>query len=66
MKKFRFYAHFKGGDKATDWIYCDSENLTAGGFLTQYVGLNSLLDDKGGSHYINWDNVNYAKCEDVK
>ena len=65
MKKFRFYVHFKGGDKATDWIHCDSERDTPQEFLSirgDYVG---VIDEKGNAHYINWDNVSYAKAEEV-
>ena len=65
MKKFRFYVHFKGGDKATDWIYCDSEQDTTSNFLGCMTCSDYIIDDKGNTHFIKWANVNYAKAEEV-
>ena len=66
MKKFRFFVHFKGCRKATDWIYCDSEMETTTSFLSKRGEHNGVVDEEGNTHYINWDNVNYSKCEEVK
>jgi hypothetical protein len=66
MKKYRFYVHFKGGDKATDWIYCDSEVEKTVQFLAQAACHNKVIDDNGSTHFIDWPGVQYAKCEEVK
>jgi len=39
---------------------------TTTSFLSKRGEHNGVVDEKGNTHYINWDNVNYSKCEEVK
>jgi hypothetical protein len=64
MKKFRFYVAFKDGARS-DWIHCDSERDTPQDFLSVRGDYGGVIDEKGNAHFINWDNVNYAKAEEV-